>query len=353
MINPTATHEKPNVTTPKLVPTVVHIDQTHWSQVLQNAQTQKAGNNPHIEKDSKLKPAPPAPEVNDSVSIPSLKATIETQPNKFKNGLKGTISPKAPIHERLLTIQGLPTIPNDTVHFAPPAPMTNSADASIHAGRDSNTARTRTVAADQTTVSGQTISNNQVALRILKALPEETSQYPEKPSKFDHQIVQTMNGNTMTNFGIVPPNNLSSLAPTTHAAIATQILATPIEMNDAAKMTAGLTASIAILHKTGNNSAILNLSPPGLGNLSIHVGTGESAVINILFVTANPQTGQILNAHLGDLRQAINDAGLSLGDAQVSYGNDRGNSRQKQQPTVPNARQAATNSNPEGIRAFA
>jgi flagellar hook-length control protein FliK len=88
---------------------------------------------------------------------------------------------------------------------------------------------------------------------------------------------------------------------------------------------AGLAAAITALHQAGESSAVIRLSPPGLGDLSVHVSVGQNAQVNVLLVSAIPQTVQLLHNNLDDLRQAMAASGLNLGEANVGGGGNQKN----------------------------
>ena len=71
------------------------------------------------------------------------------------------------------------------------------------------------------------------------------------------------------------------------------------------------------MQQTGQNSTVLRLDPAGLGNLSVHVAVGQNGQLNVLFVPALAQTGQLLHAGMDGFRQAMTASGLNLGQAEV------------------------------------
>ena len=87
---------------------------------------------------------------------------------------------------------------------------------------------------------------------------------------------------------------------------------------------AALAASITAMHQNGQMSAVLRLDPPGLGALSVHIAVGHGAQVNVQFIPTTAQTGQLLNAGMDQLRQAMATAGLQLGQAQVGGGSQGG-----------------------------
>jgi len=84
-----------------------------------------------------------------------------------------------------------------------------------------------------------------------------------------------------------------------------------------------LAAAVLAMQKTGDHSTILSLDPAGLGSMTVHVSIGQGPQVNVQFVPSLPQTAHLLTSHLDDLRQAMTEAGISLG--QTSVGSDGGN----------------------------
>jgi flagellar hook-length control protein FliK len=81
-----------------------------------------------------------------------------------------------------------------------------------------------------------------------------------------------------------------------------------------------MAASVVAMYRSGQSSLVLRLDPPGMGTVSVHVALGNNANVNVLFVPSAPQTGHLLQAGLGDLRQAMATSGLILGQAQIGGG---------------------------------
>ena len=82
----------------------------------------------------------------------------------------------------------------------------------------------------------------------------------------------------------------------------------------------GMAASIVAMYRSGQSSLVLRLDPPGLGTVSVHMALGADTAVNVLFVPTVPQTAHLLQAGLGDLRQAMAASGLTLGQAQIGGG---------------------------------
>jgi flagellar hook-length control protein FliK len=91
-----------------------------------------------------------------------------------------------------------------------------------------------------------------------------------------------------------------------------------------------LAAAIVAMQRSGNNTATLRLDPPGLGELAVHISLSQSAQVNVQLIPSVPQTAQLLNANLMDLRHAMTAAGLTLGQAQVGGNGTGGNESQGQ-----------------------
>jgi flagellar hook-length control protein FliK len=117
----------------------------------------------------------------------------------------------------------------------------------------------------------------------------------------------------------------------------------------------GLAAAITAMQQAGQNSAVLQLDPAGLGALSVHVALGHNAQINVQFVPAIAQTAQLLSNGLDGLRQAMAASGLTLGQVQVGGGQTGGGRRDDRPAPSGRATAAVTQATdgPDGIRAYA
>ncbi len=113
------------------------------------------------------------------------------------------------------------------------------------------------------------------------------------------------------------------------------------------------------MHQNGQLSAVLRLDPPGLGTVSVHIAMGESAQVNVQFISSLPQTAQLLSNNVDQLRQAMASAGLQLGQAQVGgggTGQSGGGGNQPQanpQPAAGLSRAIAADDAADGVRAYA
>lgn len=126
---------------------------------------------------------------------------------------------------------------------------------------------------------------------------------------------------------------------------------------------AALAATITAMHQNGQSNAVLRLDPPGLGALSIHIALGHNSEVNVQFIPTIPQTAQLLNSGLDDLRQAMANAGLALGQAQVggggqgagspSNGQGRGARSQAQTGPIVPSTSSPDQTGVVGVRAYA
>ena len=126
---------------------------------------------------------------------------------------------------------------------------------------------------------------------------------------------------------------------------------------------AALAATITAMHQNGQSNVVLRLDPPGLGALSIHIALGHNSEVNVQFIPTIPQTAQLLNSGLDDLRQAMANAGLALGQAQVggggqgagssSNGQGRGARSQAQTGPIVPSTSSPDQTGVVGVRAYA
>jgi flagellar hook-length control protein FliK len=101
------------------------------------------------------------------------------------------------------------------------------------------------------------------------------------------------------------------------AAAAPVTASAAVSGNVAASSASALAATVTALHQSGQSGAVLRLDPPGLGNLSVHVGVGQQGQVNVLFVPDSSAGAQALQAGLNGLSQSMAQSGLTLGQAQV------------------------------------
>ena len=127
-----------------------------------------------------------------------------------------------------------------------------------------------------------------------------------------------------------------------------------------------LAATIVAMQRAGNTTTTLRLDPPGLGELAVHISLSQSNQVNVQLIPSVPQTAQLLNANLMDLRHAMTAAGLTLGQTQVG-GNGAGGNAPQGQGAGPGAGQndrsatpgagaattGATEATASGVRAYA
>lgn len=89
------------------------------------------------------------------------------------------------------------------------------------------------------------------------------------------------------------------------------------------------------------NNAELVLTPPQMGRIEVSVSVnGDQA--NALFVSANPSVREALEAALPRLREALAEAGIQLGQAQVGAENARQSTQQE------NGRESQGDTSPDG-----
>ena len=128
----------------------------------------------------------------------------------------------------------------------------------------------------------------------------------------------------------------------------------------AAPVSISLAATVTAMHHASQTTAVLQLDPPGLGNLSVHLALGQNGHVNVLFVPSTPQTAQLLNAGMDGLRQAMAATGLTLGQAGVSGGGaqnpgQHGANNQRATTSTPSPVAAVTPAaaTPSGVSAYA
>lgn len=80
---------------------------------------------------------------------------------------------------------------------------------------------------------------------------------------------------------------------------------------------AGLAAAVTALHQSGQSGAVMQLDPPGLGQLTVHVALASGGQVNVLFVPSTQAASTALQANLNGLGTALAQTGLTLGQAQV------------------------------------
>jgi flagellar hook-length control protein FliK len=152
---------------------------------------------------------------------------------------------------------------------------------------------------------------------------------------------------------------LAPTAPSPPAPVTAAPAVTPTTPPTAATP-AALAATVTAMHHASQTTAVLQLDPPGLGNLSVHLALGQNGHVNVLFVPSTPQTAQLLNAGMDGLRQAMAATGLTLGQAGVSGGGaqnpgQHGANNQRATTSTPSPVAAVTPAaaTPSGVSAYA
>ncbi len=87
-----------------------------------------------------------------------------------------------------------------------------------------------------------------------------------------------------------------------------------------------IVASANLAVKNDNASMSIQLKPEFLGDLKLVVDV-EQGVVNAHFITQNQATASLIQARLPELKQALNDQGISWQHLSVSSGADQGNNQ--------------------------
>lgn len=103
-----------------------------------------------------------------------------------------------------------------------------------------------------------------------------------------------------------------------------------------------LGSEVARLHHAGHSQAQLELNPPGLGPLSVSLSVADQQA-QALFVSPHPAVRAAVEAALPQLRSALADQGISLGQASVGAEHQpaSGGFAQPQQDQAPHRRHGA------------
>ncbi|HQT42592.1 MAG TPA: flagellar hook-length control protein FliK [Halothiobacillus sp.] len=169
-----------------------------------------------------------------------------------------------------------------------------------------------------------------------------TDQLINAVAPISHDTKTIDNNKHITPLILIPPSSVFVSPTLINSAISSAPIILPDKLSALVPASgAGLASAITAMHQAGESSAVLRLSPPGLGSLSVHVAIGQNALVNVMFISAVPQTIQILHNNLDDLRQAMAASGLNLGQANV--GGDSHQSRFSQ-PSSPQLSAASTTS---------
>ncbi len=352
MIHASAIQPKQNTPTLKTPKIAKQDDQVRWSRVVQNVEFANKELITHNDKTSNLKPADPASDTSNPEPISSDIAPDTTKLRGLSSRANPQTVTKGTFHDTASDNPQPGILPSNITVLPPADSITSNHHIPVQTNRDDQNANASQGATNQISTRHQSSAPAYLSATLLKSPTGNTGVEAALPPASDRHTGQNMSLGGPAPSGMMLQATVTNSVPAAPIAADPQAVA-PLPMNDAGVMTAGLAASITMLHQTGGGSAVLKLNPPGLGNLSIHVAAGANAAINILFVASTPLTGQILSVNLGELRQTMTDAGLNLGDAQVSYGNGQPNFRQNQKPETPNTQQPASGSKLDGIRALA
>ncbi|WP_234732275.1 flagellar hook-length control protein FliK, partial [Acidocella facilis] len=115
------------------------------------------------------------------------------------------------------------------------------------------------------------------------------------------------------------PGGAQANATTTQAVTTTPVTASAgVEATSLAP--AALAATVSALHQHGQSQATLRLDPPDLGQLTINLGLSATGQLNVTFIPSTAHAAQALHNGMDGFRQAVGNAGLSLGQADVSSG---------------------------------
>jgi flagellar hook-length control protein FliK len=93
---------------------------------------------------------------------------------------------------------------------------------------------------------------------------------------------------------------------------------------------------VVLLVGRNEQRAELTLTPPSLGRVEVTL-TVSGDQTSALFVSANPTVREALEQALPRLREMLADAGVQLGQAQVSAGSSQGNGHQEERPRAAGA----------------
>lgn len=239
-----------------------------------------------------------APSATTTATLPQISSAISLL--NASPPVTPATTPEAPLH----------TMPSSTPQeplpqLALPVPAADSQTAPSVSKKSPLTQENLAISTTISAPAPMLVSVNPSPLSPTGAAPGPAPALPDK-SRFDAASVTTLAA-TPTTTAAAP------LSPPPPLASATAPLITPDSAN--------LAAAITAMHQSGQASATLRLDPPGLGNLTIHLGLGQENAVNVQFITAVPQTTQIIANHLNDLRQAMENAGIALGNTQIGGGN--------------------------------
>ncbi len=93
-----------------------------------------------------------------------------------------------------------------------------------------------------------------------------------------------------------------------------------VDASSRASLAQGLSGHISTMHQAGSDHAVLNLNPPGLGQVQVHLRLEAAHAVHVTFTADNRQVGQAINQTLPGLGDALNHSGLHLVGAEVAAG---------------------------------
>lgn len=141
--------------------------------------------------------------------------------------------------------------------------------------------------------------------------------------------MSTTNNNTVTPL-IFTSTNTTSLTPSVAPAINPIALTTPIDQPEWGQK---FSEQILLLSRHGSQQAELRLHPEELGSLQIQLKiVDDKAQLSV--VTANQQVRQVIESNLTQLRHALSEQGIQLGQTHVGDHHEQ-NSDQDNPPSTP------------------
>jgi flagellar hook-length control protein FliK len=159
----------------------------------------------------------------------------------------------------------------------------------------------------------------------------------------------------MTDAAMAPaPAMVHPLAAPAHAATPTAAHEARIDAPvGSADWGSGIAQQVTLMVKDGEHTAQLRLDPPDLGPLEVRLSMAhnEDGVAHAQFVSPHAAVRDALEAALPQLRAALADNGITLGQASVGEGFVRDDARQTQQSSSDSGRNARGNEPTGGIAA--
>jgi flagellar hook-length control protein FliK len=99
-----------------------------------------------------------------------------------------------------------------------------------------------------------------------------------------------------------------------------------------------ITPGIKSMVRDGLESMRLQLNPAELGKIDLHL-VSRSGEIHIAMVAESASTGALLEHNMADLRQSLQQAGVSLAEVTVGQGSDQGEQAWKWESARPSGKQ--------------